>query len=144
MEVIELDGYTEYDKVHIAQNYLVPRQLKVNGLKAEEITFPEDGIRKIIRDYTREAGVRQLEKQIGKACRKVATHVAEGSSDGPVAVDAEKVKEFLGKPRYHFEAALRTVRPGVATAWPGRRPAGRCFSWRRRRCRCGGFVDLDR
>ncbi len=119
MEVIELDGYTEYDKVHIAQNYLVPRQLRVNGLKAEEIAFPEEGIRQIIRDYTREAGVRQLEQQIGKACRKVATHVAEGGSDGPVEVNAENVKEFLGKPRYHFEAALRTERPGVATgmAW---------------------------
>ena len=119
MEVISLDGYTEYDKLHIAERYLVPRQLKVNGLLADEISFTHDGIQKIIRDYTREAGVRQLEQQIGKVCRKVATQVAEGKSNGPVEVTPEIASEFLGKPRYRFEAALRTERPGVATglAW---------------------------
>ncbi len=73
MEVIQLDGYTEYDKLHIARQYLVPRQLLVNGLKEEEITFTDDALRAMIRDYTREAGVRQLERSIGKACRKAAT-----------------------------------------------------------------------
>ncbi len=79
MELIAIDGYTEYDKLHIAQQYLVPRQVRLNGLRAEEIEFTEEGIRAIIRDYTREAGVRQLEREIGKVCRKVATRVAEGT-----------------------------------------------------------------
>ena len=121
MEIIEVDGYTEYDKVHIAEEYLVPRQLRINGLLPEEIAFDEVSTRAIIRDYTREAGVRQLERAIGKVCRKVATRVAEekAQSDLPVQIDADKVREFLGKPRYRFEAALRTEKPGVATglAW---------------------------
>ena len=122
MEIINIDGYTEYDKVHIARQYLVPRQLRVNGLLEDEIEFSDDALRTFIRDYTREAGVRQLERTIGKACRKVATLVAEGKGtdeEGPVVVDPEKAREYLGKPRYHFEAALRTEKPGVATglAW---------------------------
>ena len=119
MEMIYLDGYTEYDKVHIAQEYLVPRQVRVNGLLPEEVTFSEESLRLIIRDYTREAGVRELEREIGKACRKIATQVAEGAVTGTVAVGPEQVREYLGKPRYRFEAALRTERPGVATglAW---------------------------
>jgi ATP-dependent Lon protease len=142
MEVIQVDGYTEYDKVHIAERYLVPRQLKVNGLREDEIEFTQDALRAMIRDYTREAGVRQLERAIGKACRKVATVVAENDLDQsepdesgepaadtteevveetqePIVIDAEKAREYLGKPRYRFEAALRTERPGVATglAW---------------------------
>lgn len=119
MEMLYLDGYTEYDKVRIAQEYLVPRQLRVNGLLPEEVSFGEDTLRAIIRDYTREAGVRQLEREIGKACRKVATQVAEGSVTSGVVVGAEQVRDYLGKPRYRFDAALRTERPGVATglAW---------------------------
>ena len=146
METIELDGYTEYDKLHIAEQYLVPRQLKMNGLLPDEITFGEPSIRAIIRDFTREAGVRQLEREIGKICRKVATQVAEAKEEHPaeagvseeppaeavatetpasetprarIAVTPEKVREYLGKPRYRFEAALRTEKPGVATglAW---------------------------
>jgi len=119
MEMIYLDGYTEYDKVHIAQEYLVPRQVRVNGLLPEEVTFSEESLRLIIRDYTREAGVRELEREIGKACRKIATQVAEGAVTGTVAVEPAQVREYLGKPRYRFEAALRTERPGVATglAW---------------------------
>ncbi len=161
METIEIDGYTEYDKLHIAEQYLVPRQLRVNGLLLDEIVFGETSIRAIIRDFTREAGVRQLEREIGKICRKVATQVAEAkekeraaaqaeageveattdavafetaafattSAEGeaveaaepaePIEITPEKVREYLGKPRYRFEAALRTERPGVATglAW---------------------------
>ena len=129
MEVIQIDGYTEYDKIHIAKQYLVPRQLKVNGLREEEIEFKDEAFQVTIRDYTREAGVRQLERRIGKVCRKVATKVAE-SQDGQeagaeeattthVEVDEETARDFLGKPLYRFEAALRTERPGVATgvAW---------------------------
>lgn len=125
MEIIQVDGYTEYDKVHIARQYLVPRQLRLNGLREDEIEFTEDALRTIIRDYTREAGVRQLERTIGKACRKVATLVAEHQEDETseekeaIVVDPEKAREYLGKPRYRFEAALRTEKPGVATglAW---------------------------
>ncbi len=119
MEIIHLDGYTEYEKLHIARNYLIPRQLDLHSLKAEELEITDAALRRIIRDYTREAGVRQLEREIGKICRKVATRVAEGVQNGPVQVDAGQVIEYLGKPRYRFEAALRTERPGVATglAW---------------------------
>lgn len=122
MEVIEIDGYTEYEKVQIARGYLVPRQIKVNGLEVDEVEFAEDGLRTIIREYTREAGVRNLEREIGRALRKVAMGVARGSQkedEGVVLVDEEKVRSFLGKPRYRDEAELRTELPGVATglAW---------------------------
>ncbi len=119
MELIAIDGYTEYDKLHIARQYLVPRQVRLNGLLPEEIEFTEEGLRAIIRDYTREAGVRQLEREIGKVCRKVATKVAEGTLQEKMVITPEQVREFLGKPRYRFEAALRVERPGVATglAW---------------------------
>ncbi len=123
MEVIEIDGYTEYDKVHIAQGYLVPRQIRVNGLQPEEVQFTPDGIRAIIRDYTREAGVRNLEREIGRALRKIATQIATCKTECSVAIDAERVHEFLGKPRFRDEARLRTEVPGVAIglAWT---PAG--------------------
>jgi ATP-dependent Lon protease len=119
MEVIHIDGYTEYDKLHIARQYLVERQMRVNGLMEDEISFTDEGLRKIIRDYTRESGVRQLERQIGKVCRKVATRVAEGKVEEMMLIEPEEVREYLGRPRYRFEAALRTERPGVATgvAW---------------------------
>jgi ATP-dependent Lon protease len=125
MEIIEIDGYTEYDKVHIARGYLVPRQIKINGLQAGEAKFADDGLKSIIRDFTREAGVRNLEREIGRALRKVATQIASCNDDTvcDVAVDSEKVREYLGKPRYRNEAYLRTELPGVATglAWT---PAG--------------------
>jgi len=116
MEVIQLDGYTEYEKLHIARGYLIPRQMRANGLADGEIQFTEEGLRTIIRDYTREAGVRNLEREIGRVCRKVATRVAAGKLDGPVIVKPEQVREFLGKPRFFFEAAQRTETPGVSTA----------------------------
>jgi len=126
MEVIEIEGYTEYDKVQIAQGYLAPRQLKVNGLQPDEVEFTEDGLATIIHDYTREAGVRNLEREIGRALRKVATQVASRADDSAactIAIDAERAREFLGKPRFHDETQLRTELPGVATglAWT---PAG--------------------
>ncbi|HIC87816.1 MAG TPA: endopeptidase La, partial [Anaerolineae bacterium] len=119
MEIIELDGYTEYEKIRIAQGYLIPRQVRANGLRADEIHFSEDAIRTIIRDYTREAGVRNLEREIGRVCRKVAVRVAAHEVDGQVEITPELVREFLGKPKFIFDAALRTEIPGVATglAW---------------------------
>jgi ATP-dependent Lon protease len=122
METLTLSGYTEDEKVRIAQGFLTPRQIKENGLKVEEVTFEESAIRRIARDYTREAGVRNLERNIGAVCRKLATHIAEGES-APFAVTPEKIVEFLGKPKFYAEVAERTTIPGVATglAWT---PAG--------------------
>ncbi len=114
MEILELDGYTEEEKVRIAQQYLLPRQIRENSLRPDEISFEEDAIRAIIRDYTREAGVRNLERQIGTVCRKIATSVAE--RDGvSVNIQTDGLTDYLGKPRFYFEAAERTEIPGVAT-----------------------------
>ena len=115
MEILFLSGYTEEEKVKIAQQYLIPRQYRENALDGDEVAFTEEGLQAIIRDYTREAGLRNLEREIGTICRKVATRKAEGTLDGPVVVTAANIHEFLGKPRYYFEAAERTEVPGVAT-----------------------------
>ncbi len=120
MEIIQLSSYTEEEKVRIAAGYLVPRQVKENGLRGDEIKFTEDALRRIVREYTREAGVRSLERQIGRVARKVATRVAEkGSQIGPVEITAEKIPEYLGRPKFLEEVAERVEAPGVATglAW---------------------------
>jgi ATP-dependent Lon protease len=114
MEILELSGYTDEEKLHIARGYLSPRQIRENGLRESEVSFDDEAIRAIIRDYTREAGVRSLERQIGSVCRKIATHVAEGKAES-VCVGVDQLVEYLGKPRYFFEAAERTELPGVAT-----------------------------
>lgn len=113
MEILELDGYTEEEKVRIGQQFLVTRQIRENSLRPDEIAFDDEAIRTIIRDYTREAGVRDLERQIGTICRKVATRVAE--SGGSFRVGSADLVEYLGRPRFYFEAAERTETPGVAT-----------------------------
>jgi len=124
MEIIDLQGYTEDEKVHIAYRYLVPRQIKENGIKVEDIEFPEESVRNIVRHYTREAGVRKLEQLIGTICRKQARRLAEGNND-KLLVTKEIVHEFLGgiKVRVDTEIAERTKRAGVAVglAWT---PAG--------------------
>jgi ATP-dependent Lon protease len=120
MEIIEIDGYTDYDKVQIAQGYLVPRQIQANGLQSDEAEFTDDGIKTIVHDYTREAGVRNLEREIGRALRKVATQIAACKlTECKVTVDPDQAREFLGKPRFRDEAHLRTELPGVAIglAW---------------------------
>lgn len=118
MEIIQLDGYTEYDKVHIAQQHLVERQLKANSLRENEVSFTEDALRRLIREYTREAGVRNLERQIGAVLRKVAIQIASGTIE-QVEITADLVREHLGKPRFRFEVPERWEVPGVATgmAW---------------------------
>jgi ATP-dependent Lon protease len=118
MEILTLSGYTEDEKLNIAKGYLVPRQVKENGLQPAEIRFDDEAIRQIARDYTREAGVRNLERELGSVCRKVATHIAEGKPT-PVVITQAKVNELLGKPRFYAEVAERTTVPGVATgmAW---------------------------
>ena len=118
MEIISLSGYTEEEKVHIAKMYLVPRQREEHGLKPEQITFDDDAIRHVISDYTREAGVRSLERQIGTIARKVAAHVAT-DSNYVAQVRAGDIGEYLGPARFRSEGAFRLSRPGVATgvAW---------------------------
>jgi ATP-dependent Lon protease len=120
MEIIELQGYTEDDKAHIAQRYLVPKQIEENGLTKDQIEFPEDAVRYVSRHYTREAGVRNLERNIGAICRKQARRIAEGRAD-KLLVTREIIQEFLGgiKVRIDTEIAERTKRPGVAVglAW---------------------------
>jgi ATP-dependent Lon protease len=115
MEILELDGYTEGEKVKIAEGYLVPRQMRATTLRDDEIQFTADALRTIIRDYTREAGVRNLEREIGSICRKVATKVAAGEVTETVIVDGADVPRYLGKPKYYLEVPERTGRPGVAT-----------------------------
>jgi ATP-dependent Lon protease len=114
MEVLELSGYTEEQKIHIARNYLLPKQLEANGLNKDELTFDDDVLRRIARDYTREAGVRNLERQIGSLCRKVARQISEGRTT-PIHVLADQVPEYLGRQRFFEEAAERIDRPGIAT-----------------------------
>ena len=124
MEIIELQGYTEEEKVHIAFRYLIPRQIEENGITAELIEFPEDSVRHVIRHYTREAGVRNLERTLGTICRKQARRIAEGKPE-KLQITKEVIQEFLGgiKIRVEGEIAERTKRPGVAVglAWT---PAG--------------------
>ncbi len=119
MEVIQLAGYTEEEKLEIAKRYLVPRQIERNGLASSKIAFTPAGLRAIVSDYTREAGVRQLEREIGNVCRKVARQIAEGTLKRKVTITEPRVHEMLGKRRFYSETRRRTSRPGVATglAW---------------------------
>jgi ATP-dependent Lon protease len=118
MEILELPGYIEEDKLAIAKGYLVPRQTAENGLKPENISFTDEAIREIIRSYTREAGVRQLERGLGAVCRSVATRIADGSNE-TFAITADSIPAYLGPQKFFNEIALRTSLPGVATglAW---------------------------
>ena len=122
MEVIELTGYTEEEKLQIARRFLLARQLKANGLSEENVRVSEEALRRVIVDYTREAGVRNLERQIGALLRHAAVAIASGSATS-VAIDAADVPVILGAPRFENDVALRTSVPGVATglAWT---PAG--------------------
>jgi ATP-dependent Lon protease len=118
MEILELPGYTEEDKLAIAKGYLVPRQISENGLNPGGISFSDDAIREIIRSYTREAGVRQLERQVGAVCRSMATRVADGFKE-TITITKESLPTYLGPQKFFNDIALRTSLPGVATglAW---------------------------
>ena len=118
MEVLHLPGYTEHEKLNIAKKYLIPKEIRANALKDDEIVIDDDTVRAIIKDYTREAGVRNLEREIANVCRKVAKSVAEGKP-APVTVKAEDLHDYLGNPRFFAETAIRIDRPGVVTglAW---------------------------
>ncbi len=115
MEVIRLDGYTESEKVSIARHHLVGRQVARAALREDEVNITDDALRSIVADYTREAGVRSLEREIGRLLRKVATKLAAGEREAPVTVDVADVRGWLGRPRFFFEAADRTSVPGVVT-----------------------------
>jgi ATP-dependent Lon protease len=119
METIELAGYTLEEKKQIARKYLVPRQIEANGLKPSQIEFADPALAAIVEEYTREAGVRNLERQIGTICRKVARGVAEGKGNGKVKISAKRARELLGRRRVFAEQRRRTKDPGVATglAW---------------------------
>ncbi len=115
MEIIELDGYTEFEKVQIAKQYLVPRQIKENGLRPSEIAFSDDAIRRVIREYTYESGVRNLEREIGGVCRKVTTQVAEQGEGTQMAIEEADVPKHLGKRKFFMEEIDERVHiPGVA------------------------------
>jgi ATP-dependent Lon protease len=122
LEVLELPGYTEEEKLQIARKYLVPRQLAETGLMPVQLTITDAALRRLIREYTREAGVRNLERWIGAICRKIARQMSEGKS-GPFSVDAAQLEELLEPPRFRTEALLGDDEVGVATglAWT---PAG--------------------
>jgi len=116
MEVLRLDGYTEDEKVAIARHHLMPRQIERNGLREDEVRVTDDALREIVASYTREAGVRNLERELGKTFRKVATKLAAGDTVAPVVVDRDDVRGYLGRQRFSFEEmAERTSVPGVAT-----------------------------
>ena len=115
MEVIRFDGYTMAEKTAIARDYLWPRQRERNGLREDEVEVSDDMLRLVVAEYTREAGVRQLERELGTLLRKTATRIASGTAEAPVAVDLDAVRDALGRQKVFQEAAARTAVPGVAT-----------------------------
>ena len=115
MEVIPFDGYTIDEKVAIGRGYLWPRQLERNGLTADDATATDEVIRTVVNDYTREAGVRQLERELGKLLRKTATRVVAGNTPKPIVLDEAAVRDALGRAKVFHEVAARTATPGVAT-----------------------------
>ena len=115
MEIIRLDGYTEEEKLAIGRDHLLRRQLERNGLTPEEVVVSDDAIRRIIVEHTREAGVRNLERELGRLLRKVATQIEGGKATAPIQVSGDDVKTYLGRAKFHEEVAERTSVPGVAT-----------------------------
>jgi ATP-dependent Lon protease len=115
MEVIRFDGYTTDEKVAIARGHLWPRQVERNGLRPDEVATTDDVLRRVVSDYTREAGVRQLERELGTLLRKTATRIATGDQALPIVIDEAAVRDALGRPKVFHEAAVRTAVPGVAT-----------------------------
>src|SRR5256885_2002113 len=115
MEVVRCDGYATAEKVAIARDYLWPRQRERNGLRPDEVSIEDGTLGLIVAEYTREAGVRQLERELGKLLRKVATRIASGEAAAPVTVDLDALRDALGRQRFFSESAIRTAVPGVAT-----------------------------
>jgi ATP-dependent Lon protease len=115
LEIIRLDGYTEDEKVAIARDHLLARQLERNGLTADDVSVTDDALRAVVVDHTREAGVRNLERELGKLLRKTAAQIASSRAAPPVTIDADDVQPALGRPKFHAETAERAGVPGVAT-----------------------------
>jgi len=115
MEVIRFDGYTTSEKVAIARGYLWPRQVERNGLKPDEVEISDELVQTVVTEYTREAGVRQLERDLGTLLRKTATRIASGEATAPVVIDTDQLRDALGRQRHFQESAIRTAVPGVAT-----------------------------
>jgi ATP-dependent Lon protease len=115
MEVIGFDGYTVAEKTAIARGYLFPRQREGNGLREDEVEISDDVLELVVREYTREAGVRQLERELGTLLRKTATRIASATAQAPVTIDVDLVRDALGRQKVFQEAAIRTAVPGVAT-----------------------------
>ena len=115
MEVIRFDGYTVDEKLAIARGYLWPRQVERNGLREDEVSISDDLLKTVVSEYTREAGVRQLERELGTLLRKAATRIASDEAHAPVVLDSEAVRDALGRQRFFQESAVRTAVPGVAT-----------------------------
>jgi ATP-dependent Lon protease len=115
MEVIRFDGYTTSEKVAIARGYLWPRQIERNGLRPEEVEISDDLLGTLATEYTREAGVRQLERELGTLLRKTATGIASGQTEAPVTIDVDQIRDALGRQKHFQESAIRTAVPGVAT-----------------------------
>ncbi len=130
MEIIELQGYTEEEKVHIAFQYLIPRQIEENGITTEQIEFPDEAMGYLIRHYTREAGVRNLERNIGTICRKQARRLAEGKTEKLVVTQEVSVRNFWAASRSAAKAKLPSAPsvPAWLSDWHGRRPAATCCS----------------
>ena len=115
LEIIRLDGYTEDEKVAIARDHLLARQLERNGLTADDVSVTDDALRAVVTDHTREAGVRNLERELGKLLRKTAARIASGTATPPITIDVDDVQPALGRAKFHSETAERTGVPGVAT-----------------------------
>ncbi|MDX8151635.1 endopeptidase La [Patulibacter brassicae] len=115
MELIPFDGYTVAEKTAIARDHLVPRQRRANALRDDEVTISDDLLRLVVDEYTRESGVRQLEREVGKLLRKAATGIASGKDEAPVRIDLDRVRDALGRQKVFHESAARTAVPGVAT-----------------------------
>ena len=132
MEVIRLDGYTEDEKVVIARDHLLARQEERNGLRSDEVEMTDDAVRQIVSDYTREAGVRNLERELGKVLRKVATRLASGEAQAPVRVDVDDVREYLGRPRLLRGRRAHERAPASRPGWRSPAPAATSCSSRPR------------
>src|SRR3954447_3889483 len=115
MEVIRFDGYTTEEKLAIARGYLWPRQVERNGLREDEVDVSDAILRKVVTEYTREAGVRQLERELGKLLRREATRIASGEAEAPIVIDVDQVIDALGRQKFFQESVERTAIPGVAT-----------------------------
>ena len=134
--MIRLPGYSEEQKLQIAKRYLIPRQMNQTGLMPEDCVIPDETLNRIITRYTRESGVRQLERSIGRLMRKVALQFAEGHSD-PVTITPDRLLEMLGTEQTSFEQGRKKLPPGWRPVWHGPKPEGMCSMLKRLYCREG-------